>query len=220
MTKPVLIAWGARRLTPCLRHLATLPSWLRVLEVRGHTEHELAAALLTELKDVDPDAPVMIAPDDLVVGTQAVESILEHYTFEAGVYCGWSNVDLMHATTNVMLKAPHKPVPHTAADYDLLPVSDLATRTESFRVGFNGFTLLTMPAAMWMDEATRLVPCGPAPGYASDWSLCYRLGLAGVPIVCEPAAFAAHLKVDYTRADSQDAWKRLDLQHKSVEWIQ
>lgn len=216
--KPVVIAWGARHLAPCLDHFRRLPHSIDVLTIRGHTEGELAAALATELLLVDPDVPVMIAPDDLVVSAAAVEAIVDEYVMDMGVYCGWSNVDLTHTTTNVMLAAPHKPTPESAADYDLMHVHEIATRTTPFEVGFNGFTLLTMPARMWLDDATRLRPCGEHPGYASDWSLCYHLAQAGHKIQCVPTAFAAHLKVDYTRTDSADAWKRLDLSTKTVTW--
>lgn len=215
---PVVIAWGARHLTPCLEHLRRLPDTIDVLTIRGHTEGQMAEVLQVELAKVDPDCPVMIAPDDLVVSAAAIEAIVDEYAHVPGVYCGWSNVDLTHTTTNVMLNAPHKPEPSSAADYELMHVHDIATRTEPFRVGFNGFTLLTMPARMWLDEATRLRPCGGHPGFASDWSLCYHLAQNGIPITCVPAAFAAHLKVNYMATDTQDAWKRLDWSVQSVEW--
>jgi hypothetical protein len=214
----VLVSWGARRLPACRASIDRLPSWVRVLEIRGHTEHELAHALPDLLADLPANTPVMIAPDDLVVPAQAIEAILDQYTWQAAVWCGWSNVDLTSTVTNVMLNEPPKPEPESAKDYDLLSFEAIATSSDPFVVGFNGFSLLTMPADLWRAPETRIVPCGPEPGWASDWSLCYRLAQQGIPITCEPTAFAPHFKVDYTRCDSADAWKRLDLINKSARW--
>lgn len=215
----VLVSWGARNLWACRESIARMPSWVRVLEVRGHTEHELATALPHLLDGIPDHLPVMIAPDDLVVPVQAVECLTERYVFDPGVWCGWSNVDLTHGTTNIMHAAPSKPIPESEKDYDLLPLLEVAPKRDPFTVGFNGFSLLTMPAAMYRAPETRLHPCGPAPGYASDWALCYRLAQQSIPITCDPCAFAPHFKIDYTRADTHDNWKRLDLTTKTAEWV-
>jgi hypothetical protein len=218
VTRRILIEWGARSLTAPHHHFDWMIGVDRLI-IRGHTETELAAVLPELLADVPFNTPVMIAPDDLVVSQQSVDAVSERYEQQPGVWCGWSNVDFTHPVTNLMLDAPTKPEPSHARDYDLLPIYDVATRTEPFRVGFNGFTLLTMPASMWRDEATRIAPCGGGNGFSSDWSMCYRLAQLDIPITCTPYAYAPHLKVDYTRADTQDAWKHIDLSHKSIEWV-
>jgi hypothetical protein len=219
---PTIIHWGARQIPTSLLHLAS--TGFQVLEIRGHNEAELAAVLPVELAKLDRMTPVTIAPDDLVVSSVAARVVLDACRKDPDVaHCGWSNTDFISGLANVMRPVPTKPSPGCVSDYDFMRVDHVAGATTPFRVGFNGFSLLTMPAYRWVDETTRVEPCGAengGAGCASDWRTCLRLDQAGVEIICHPTAYAAHLKIDYTRIDHRAPWKRLDLSNKTVTWIE
>jgi len=216
----ILVRWTARRIHPCVAHFEALTG-VDQLIITGHTETELANILPSLLEQHTPSAntPVMIAPDDLIVSQYAMDAVFEHHEATGVFACGWSNVDFTHPIANVTLNPPAKPEPAGPGDYDFLPISSIASRSTPFDVGFNGMTLLTMPAWAWQAPDLRLNPCGETgPGYASDWALCRRIHEAGYTLVCVPQAFAAHMKTNYTKTDNHDAWKRVNVRDKRTEW--
>jgi hypothetical protein len=156
-------------------------------------------------------------PDDGVVSQQALDSVLGVAATHDGATGGWSNCDFTHHYTNVGITPLVKPEPKSMKDYGhLLTINELAEREHPFQAQFCGHTLFTMHRHLWLDEATRLEPLMPAPGWASDYNQCRRLATAGVSITVDPLAFVGHLKLDHLVGDTA-GWKRLYMTNKRVE---
>jgi len=217
---PLLVIWTARRIPTVHLHLRALTGIDKVW-VFGHTEEQLADAIPALLMERPGYTHAMLVPDDLVVSQQAVDSVLRlaaEYEHTPTAVGGWSNCDFKHPYTNIGLTVLEKPRPDSMKDYGhLLRIDELAGREMPFRARFCGHTLFTMPRELWLDDATRLLPLAPTPGWGSDYHQCYRLGVAGVEVWIDPLAFAGHLKMDHLVGDSV-GWKQLYLSDQRIEW--
>ena len=216
---PLLVIWTARQIPTCHMHFRALKG-IDKLWIYGHTECELAELLPAFLHAHSEYTHATLMPDDGIVSQQSLESVLrlalEHNDVPTAVG-GWSNCDFTHHYTNVGLTKLVATKPTSMQDYGhLLGIDELAEREHPFRAQFCGHTLFTMPTSLWIDDATRLQPLLPTPGYASDYAQCKRLTEAGIELWIDPLAFVGHLKLNHLVGDTA-GWKRLDLQSKKVE---
>jgi hypothetical protein len=190
------------------------------LWIYGHTECELAAALHTFLEQHPQYTHATLMPDDGIVSQQALDSVLRlaaELDNKPTAVGGWSNCDFTHHYTNIGVTPITEPQPKSMQDYGhLLGIDELAEREHPFRAQFCGHTLFTMPRELWLDDATRLLPIAPEPGWASDYNQCRRLAEAGIELWVDPLAFAGHLKLDHLVSDTA-GWKRLHMSDKRVE---
>jgi hypothetical protein len=216
----VLVIWTARSIPPALHHFEALEADVKVW-VRGHTEAEVAEWLAdlvsSEVEqfelDIDDSSLITLVPDDVVVSQAAYDAVLqtarEHPEDAAS---GWANVDFVSTLATVMVN----PVPELCTDWpELLTVPEVAASTVPIRASWSGMTLHTMPVWMWREHP--IVPHYSPPGSASDHALARSLQAAGRSIYVDPRAAVLHLKVDHTRTDTGDAWKRLNLVDKRVD---
>jgi hypothetical protein len=217
--KPLLVIWTARKIPTCHMHFRALEG-IDKLWVHGHTECELAELLPAFLQAHSEYTHATFVPDDGIVSKQALDSVLmlaqelDHIPTAVG---GWSNCDFTHHYTNIGLTELVEPKPASMDDYGhLLSIDEIAEREHAFRAQFCGHSLFTMPTSLWIDDATRLQPILPAPGYASDYAQCKRLREADVELWIDPLAFVGHMKLDHLASDNA-GWKRLDLHTKKVE---
>jgi hypothetical protein len=187
---PLLLILNARDIPECMDSYRALTVPRAYLT--GYTERQLVP-VIAELVETSGYTHFVCVSDDVVVPQRAVDAVYGLFE-EHDVVTGWCNVDV-HDGRCTVVDAPlggdgQNP---TRDDYHWTHWTYAAHHPErAVRTWFGAMCLTGMTREMW-----RFFPfdvLGPTVGWASDYSLCWRLQQADVPIFAARDGDCLHVK--------------------------
>ena len=201
--RPALLLFNPRAIPQAMRAFDAL----RIPQIRlvAMTEQRISERWDEVLHAARDFSHLIAISDDAIVTPHALRSVLTGLSDDR-VVSGWSNLD--ESMTQVNLSdSPLTALTPTADAYDMPTVWDVLEGQPRRRTFFSGMCLTAMSVAMW--ERYPFKVYGDEPGFASDYSLSYRLGQDEVPIVAHKAAFVRHLKAAWSEADRTEGREML-----------
>lgn len=193
--RPLLLVLNPRRIPECVDAISALP--IDKVWLQNYTEAELSDRITQVIADTDHDV-IGILSDDTTPTTDALETILEHYTQDA-VVTGYCNLDDESPLVNLSTEPLTTSTPTTTA-YTFPTREWVETRpTIRVRSYFAGHCLTFMHRELW--DAFPWACHGGPPGYASDLMLSWRLQQAGIEIMAIRGGFVRHVKKRWNYID-------------------
>lgn len=184
---PLLLIFNPRHIEECVDSIERLPidqAWLT-----GYTEAELEHVIGSVVANTGYSHYLAVS-DDAIIPSFALEAILDTLDTEAHpVVTGYSNLDATDMHVN-LTKTPFRNLREsTIEDYDLYHLSEaLGWPDDLIPTCFAGFAVTGMSRDMWLKYPYR------SDNVPSDYNLCRRLQVDGVPIVAPKQAFMWHAK--------------------------
>ncbi len=211
--KPLLLVLNPRRIPECVNAISSLPidkAWLS-----NYTEYELKDVIPDVLASTDHDL-VGVLSDDTVPTPYALEAVLDA-TANSMVTTGWCRLDDTSPYVNLSTEPLATSTP-TSSAYHFPTIDYVLDHDEpTLRTYFAGHCLTFMSRELW-DEFPWDCHGGP-PGYASDLSLSYRLGQAGIPITAARDGEVRHVKARWNYIDDTPGRELLiGKEPSSVRW--
>lgn len=188
MTDPLLLILNPRDIRECMESFNSL----RVPKayLTGYTERQLVP-VIADLVHVTDYTHFVTISDDTVVTQRAVDTVyglLEDHP----VVTGWCNLDDTDPRCSVVDRPLTGDSP-TLDSYGFMHWSRVVTHPEpTLRTWFAGMCLTGMSRELWQRYPFDVL--GSEQGWASDYSLCWRLQRDGVPIVAARDAAVLHVR--------------------------
>lgn len=186
--KPLLLVLNPRRIPECVDAISSLPidqAWLT-----NYTEYELKEIVPSVIASTDHDV-IGVLSDDTVPTPYALSAVLD-LVDPSMVTTGWCRLDERSPYVNLSTEPLATSTPTSSAYH--FPTIDYVLDYDqpSLPTYFAGHCLTFMSRDLWRDFPWDCH--GGPPGYASDLSLSYRLGEAGVKIRAARDGEVLHVK--------------------------
>ena len=182
----VLLVMNPRQIPECMEPLSDLP--IQRIHLQGFTEAALASEGFPQALEYDFDW-YWVMSDDIIVRPQALEAVRTVRDLGHPVVTGYSQRSHTDWRVNLTRQPLMAGSPGIAA-YDFRTFAEIVSWPDrSVPTWFAGFSLTGMSREMWLRFPFETFG---DPGWASDFSLSQRLGLAGVPIMAAREGFAYH----------------------------
>jgi len=202
MTSPLLIILNPRAIPECMESFVALD--VPCAYLTGYTERQLVDVIADIIATTDHTHYVAIS-DDTVVTQRAVDAVYDQLPAHP-VTTGWSNLDDTDPRCSVVGRELRGDAP-SADSYDFLHYSKVVMHPEPvMRTWFAGMCLTGMSREMWRRFPFAVL--GSEAGWASDYSLCWRLQTEGIPITAIRDGGVLHVRQRWDVPDD-DPRKRL-----------
>lgn len=188
--RPLLVVLNPREIPEAvesIRALAVDQLWASYM-----TESQAAAAINQAVSEHPEYDRIGIIADDCVVTQAALDCVLDDSrTLEA--VTGWCRLDQTHPLANVTKTPSELAYPGVDSYGTWWTARELLDCAGPQRTYFMGFALTFLSRELWDEYPMRpMAPDGK--GFASDFSLSYRLQMAEVDCWVTPAGEVTHLK--------------------------
>lgn len=194
---PLLVIFHPRRIPECMAAFQALN--IPKAYLQGYTERGLCEAFPALVQNTDYSHYIAIS-DDTIIRQESLQAVIEGLEQDvAPVVTGWSNLDGKDPRVN-LTRCPLKGDAPTVDAYDMLHWSEIMGHPEPFlQTWFAGMCLTGMSRELWERYP---FDCFGDPGYASDFKLCKKLEVDGVPILAAREGFVMHAKEKWNYLDT------------------
>jgi hypothetical protein len=194
--RPLLLILNPRDIPECMDSFAALDVPRAYLT--GYREADLISVIAELITDTDYSHYVVIS-DDTVVRPCAVETVYALLDAHP-VVTGWCNLDDVDARCSVVDRPLEGATP-SRESYSFMHWSRVVTHPEpTLRTWFAGMCLTGMSREMWQRFPFDVL-AGSEHGWASDYSLCWRLQQANIPITAARDGSVLHVRQRWDTAD-------------------
>ena len=201
--RPLLVILNPRNIAECMASFSALDVPRAYLT--GFRERHLVDVMANLVATTDYSHYVVVS-DDTVVQRRALDAVyalLEQHP----VVTGWCNLDDTDGRCSVVDRPLQGKTP-SAASYGFMHYSRVVTHPEpTLRTWFAGMCLTGMSREMWQRFPFDVL-AGSEHGWASDYSLCWRLQEADIPITAARDGSVLHVRERWDVTDT-DPRKRL-----------
>lgn len=198
------LVMNPRAIPECIGSLERLPidtCWLT-----GMTQEQLVPHVGQVVADTDYDAYLMTS-DDCIVSDEALGAVLALLDAGHPAATGWCRLDATHEDVNLTSGPLLYSWPCDEA-YSFRSYEQAAGWDDSPIPTFlMGMALTGMTRDLWLRFPYAVYGEGQG-GWASDYSLSWRLMCSGIPMVAAPGGYVEHVKEHVGFPDSDPA-KRL-----------
>lgn len=190
----VMHARGIARVLASIEALEIDQAWMC-----GYTERQLEPVVAEVIETTDYDRYVMFS-DDSIVSQHALNSVLavHNSTGPRAVVTGWCQYAQDDARANLSIRPLTADSPRPEC-YSPPRAMQVWAGPPIFRSYFTGMALTCMSRDLWL--RFPFASYGDGLGYASDYSLSWRLQEAGVPVIAVRDGYVEHIKEHWNVPD-------------------